>query len=844
MSRITIDGKEYEANPSWATEDTLRAVRDILRGLPSSTRESASQVVNGIKASSDANAKLISDELKNINDGFSRDFMGNSLDVLNDYSRQSMTATVEQRGFTSKLLEKMFMSASESTRRLGREFDITALKSANLGTAFLGLTIGMATYLGKELVNQAVMYRDLYRQGLLYSRAGDSTTASMGRLGNAAIAAGITLKDMQGLLQKYSRVLTRDGIENFSRMSNVVSEFGSQYALTHAESAEYLAEYMEMQRASGVLYTMNNDQIINGAKEQMKHGMEFARQLGISTEELRKQQSEISKTPDMMTAMANIPDHLKATMGPKFQQLIAGMQAGGAKDFSEVLLKLTQSGNLALNDQKLLALRSTGVVGNNIANMMMEISEAFKSGNIGDVADVQRRLAEQFTQLSGSVDPQLIMTLESLRPGVQGFINESNLMKEQMARSSKTDAETRDEAAKKITDTASTFNFLKGAMDSAISKLWQSEGFVTSLQNAMGKLSKYMESGEFQETINKVGDMLITLADNLPTLIRGIGIAADYISEIVGWFNPSNVIPEVEIDSQNIIEKMLGWTAVLFTLPSMIIPLVKNTLVGVFDDVVGLFKTAGMGAVNNLIKVIVGGFSSFDFIKDVVTSITKTAGSLASRFVVFEVLWDTILGVFKGISEFQFDWGFIPNLIFRMAEGFLTGVFGIMRPFYKALAYAAHYIETLFSSEKTMSYDEFSQDFDKQNLLDAKEQELHKLGNIVHDYYLNDERETPAVEQQTYEQTKNQEVTQKSEVEKEQVKRQTQEKEKEEKRKEEEKVYKNKQVSEENVLLNRKIAKNSEDLVSIMDELRGLMERMNDTLITIRNNTKMVPPPQ
>lgn len=723
MSEQISIGGEYVDVPSWALDATMQQILQMLgqiKGLSAAqtaaiasnlqstatntagTNQSVTQMQSAMLASLNAisgqfnqqNQRSVTGQpaVNSLGGSYASGLVSANNDMVNN--------SLMMQGWNGLL-----NIGGNGLKKFGLNTDSTSLKLLGLGVVAAGLAAGALTTIGYKLVEQSNMYRELYASGLLYKESADGMPTSFTKITNAALAAGVPINEFAETLRKHARVINKDGIEKFASMSREVSKYADIYGMTNQESSEYLAEYMEQQRASNTLSTMSRDQVLAGAKKQIETAMEFSRTMGIATKEMLKTKSELADSVNMKTALMSVREDIRGPMGDILKDIGSTLNtASGTESFNNLFLKMVEKGNLAMDSEEYRALSVTQS-GQQLNDILMTMAEQIKAGTI-TTAEAQEQMKElgplmgdlgKVMSSEGLID-SYGKTLTSFKDMAVGAATYS----EQLKNANKA-PKTNEEAAKEVTNLASGIKYFRDILNQVIGGMWESTAFVESIQNGLSRFSAYWEGGGQEQTIKVLQRLAVVIVDHLPIVIDAIVSVADWLTGFFGDVEEPNTenVNAFNQFTNSFLGTVLNWYAVfkvsMFGMKTIIGDIFTTGGKGLRDALSsawGLFKGVFTGAFSTMLS----GFFSGNLLT------TMLRGIVAP----FTLAISSAIGMFDGIMNFDISnvLGSIVNIFLSAGQGLVEGVLAIPAFIENVLAFAWENIKSILSGNGAVSWEE------------------------------------------------------------------------------------------------------------------------------------------
>lgn len=624
--------------PAWATENTLKdLVKSIsdLKGLTSTESAGIRKAIETLNASGGKGTDSTSDALSKLEGIFGKN-ANNAADSkkVNDVHNNLADAANEMQNSTikSRIYNSILDYGQASMFKFGKA---VGLSTDSMGS-LQGVVIGLAAELFKLTVGgikaSLDMYMELYKSGLMYNNMVGSATHGLGVLGQAATNAGTPVMAMAGLLKKYSETISRYGVESFGMIASKVRDLGSSLGLSASESANALAEYMDNQRRMGTLNSMSMDQVEKNAYIQMRTTMDFAREMGVSTDLLKENQKKIADSTEFKAGLATIPAEIRAKMGGVASQILAMFDAKGMGDAGKELMQVMAKGQLARGDKFMTDLMSLGPKGAQAANQMLELGESFKRGNISQEEMIKRSQGIMASMGNLSKDSNIGEFMAKM--GVAG--NNLDYLSSTFAAAAEAEADRKsgksdkdDEIAKSMANMKTVWDKFTNIFTDIGTKLFGNQKFVDSLTYILSNISE------------KMMELMPVLEAKLPTIIQYIG---DMSISLVNFINDL-------AEGKSIFNDFSAWMKTL------------GVIFGVLFVGIGNIITVGGWLVQG-ITWLMGAFEI----------------ALLPLIGVFALVGSVIYGLIDGFMNYDADniWGVVANIFISGVKGIFDMVFGVI----------------------------------------------------------------------------------------------------------------------------------------------------------------------
>lgn len=732
----------------WATEKSVQSLINEISSFKSQTQAQKDQIIKSIidgvsslnsamnnsgatgGGTSDLVATNLVNAINNLNNSIGNiknNTYSNVPNIASGYTYQNNMPTQSGIGGAvpgARLINDEYASISakasafiyNSSRSFASAIGITLPPLNELRKTLFLLPIAAVAGLTKVLVDQGAMYRDLYKNAILYMNSNDDSASSMGKFVSAALKAQMTMTDLSTIMQKYSRVVNREGLDSFATMVAHFKETGYVFGYTTQESAEYLAEYMDQLRNSGALHLMTQQQIMIGAQKQMQQTNELSRAMGITTKEFEEQRKNIASSEGYQSALLSLPEELRRKAGPAMQSVGAALgELGGP--FQTLILKAIQSPTLMMGDE--LAKAAMAMGDQEFIYGVQRFAENIRNG--GEVTQ------ESIMSLMGSIGNmgKNLQGNDVLMAGLQKYgynVNQyaGGILKasEIHANYNKNASKEQDGYIKAMSALSSSVTFIKNIFNQVIGGLWGNKQFVDQITKMMNNLRDTL-TGSVPEMTEGLSNLILKVGhfatELLPKIIDAFSKLADFIGNYLTPMLESEG-EKLGNDTRSFGEKLIAYGA------ATVVGLVGLN-VGMSMAANALFNVARTGVSIGPMWASIAGWGgklaeSFKLIftgTDVMAKsggILSTIGGILKPFTSFTkflgpitILFDGFLGLLRGITEFNPDniGGSIVNIFLRISQGVAEGLMKPIELLVAAIYYAYKKIISFGADDITFS---------------------------------------------------------------------------------------------------------------------------------------------
>lgn len=422
---INITGADWDDNrlPKWATEKTqeqilkttqrsLRVTQDQLKELQKITKE----LSDGLKK----NTKETSERLRNlsseIQEGNKADAEQRRKDRVSPLhvsgragQRQDAVTGVDHNdniyrdfktGLADTASELTGLSGSMNTFNTGpfRNFSGMLGKiTKKLGKA--GSLLGLA---GNLLGRGISLYRDQVNVLRTLNEVGIVMEGTYVDVSRQLVELGMTTEQFEKVMTRTSGSMVTFGTRTLANVTRQTEELvgGFQrFGLTQAEATEYTAELLEQQRLAGVFTARSDAQRAKAFNQSISELTAFSRILGVSREQLLKQNTELLGQADISRRLFTMEEEERANASSSLTRMNAVLNAipGAGQEMAKLFADMS-------------------------ANIIPESSEAFQR-----LVAASPELAHSMAELSKKVmsgaeitDDELLHIVESFGSNLEG----------------------------------------------------------------------------------------------------------------------------------------------------------------------------------------------------------------------------------------------------------------------------------------------------------------------------------------------------------------------------------------------------------------------------------------
>ncbi len=268
-------------------------------------------------------------------------------------------------------------------KKLNDEATLTTKALVVAGVAIGGVVTGLGglvSILKRELPKSIDNYRAL-------NDIGQTFGGSMLQMNIAATEARVGLEDFTKLMKANNLVVGSIGVKAFTSLSNGLKDSLGQFGmlgLSTEQLNEYLGEYMETQRAYGLLERYNQNQAVDSMKSLAIETTKMSALTGKSRADILKSTAAAMKEDSLRAYMSTLNNEQLAQFGPAMQTAInymAGMPKEAGDTLSKALAQTLGRGSAWLADD-VKQLASVGLGG--VGSLMDSLADKVKSGTLSD----------------------------------------------------------------------------------------------------------------------------------------------------------------------------------------------------------------------------------------------------------------------------------------------------------------------------------------------------------------------------------------------------------------------------------------------------------------------------
>ena len=404
----------------------------------------------------------------------------------------------------------------------GSAFEVLSKKTPKVaaGIAGLGLAVG---FLAGKTHNVIDSFKDV-------SVSGVNLTGGLAGLIGSSSSLNMSLDQFAEMTTAHARTINIYGMKQFQKSANQMSRDMRGLGLTTSESADFLADYLEMQRISGHLSGLTATQQMLGAKKLMEQTDKLSQAFGVSREEILSGLKRTFDDPKVQAMVSRMP----AEQAEAFKSATSTLQATMPSlvgNMAEMFSSEAPTVSRAFQD-----LVATGAPG--IANAMLNITEGIKNGLSGaeldaamkdlrhQLADVDiqhltiladngnqaaQSMVEMYNQANRSIEQE-----EKRQERLAKIAEEQGISIEQAIKNEEQRIAQQRQSSAAVQEAMQTFSTMGDKVFAGILEGIDVEEFVNDLTTALESLGKFVVN---------------TLVPVFNTFAKGIG----WITEHVDW---------------------------------------------------------------------------------------------------------------------------------------------------------------------------------------------------------------------------------------------------------------------------------------------------------------------
>lgn len=356
--------------PSWATEDTLSKIHNILKknvsGLQSSTLSAGKQ---GLSPDS---LKALNEELKELNKG-----LEDSADLTerDNIYKQKAEAIYKQYFTTTGLLTTAALAAS-------RAFE----------------------HMKSTMINNVNTFDKLHAAGVVTAGASEGTTDAFKSLGEMVVLASLRLERLGDIMSKYSAI-NAYGTDRFARSLRLASAPLVNLGFSSEAAAELMGAYVETLTGTTDIQNIRDADLAARSVAFGKSLTLLSLAAGVSREKLLAQAKSLNESIEANTVAAEYGSDAALNMS---------LYAASFKDpaLGDAFVKMMSSKLPVLNTAFLnFAKGGLGGLGQQLMN--------FNKSLIGLSPEEMQRRTREFTLGLGDLDPLIVQQKQLAEAGVE-----------------------------------------------------------------------------------------------------------------------------------------------------------------------------------------------------------------------------------------------------------------------------------------------------------------------------------------------------------------------------------------------------------------------------------------
>lgn len=312
MDQVHITGVGNHNNvPMWATEKTQEQIHDVLKDHFKTSDDNDKALKKSIEKMGKKSERVNDDQLtalRRIVDILGSDTGTSTKGGGKQPSSQQKKPTGTPRDFDEVVdkfsrYEKSKKKHDEDKQKQKENAENAAIKylkdfGSNLKSVSSKLQ-DFGTFLVRTYEDQSKAYMQAYKSGAQLS--GSLTEAA----GEAATAS-LRLDEWGNVLSENAAIINKFGRKEFVRTVKEMNASLAHGTVVGNEMATYLANYLDTQRLVGILEERDHARSLEHAKRNFEVADKFAAALGMSREELMKQQNALRQDAQARVAMSNL----------------------------------------------------------------------------------------------------------------------------------------------------------------------------------------------------------------------------------------------------------------------------------------------------------------------------------------------------------------------------------------------------------------------------------------------------------------------------------------------------------------------------------------------------------
>ena len=253
------------------------------------------------------------------------------------------------------------------------------------------LVIGAFTMLYEKAFDLVHTFENSYASGVVFSGGLEQMNDLVGE-------SGLSLRDFTNIVDKHSQsfaALGAVGVQNVMRSFKGLTRDGASLMMTLQDATEGIMEYMDIQRESGMLTRMSDQDVAKGASEFYKNVNSIIELTGKSREEIAKTTKSVLEKPDVEQYLRTLSDDIRknfndktlpalSAFGPEIADkmsssfaAIGTMGTAGLYAFDENLAQMVQAlpGVSGAFNQAIQSFKT----GENVTDNMLKLDDALRN---------------------------------------------------------------------------------------------------------------------------------------------------------------------------------------------------------------------------------------------------------------------------------------------------------------------------------------------------------------------------------------------------------------------------------------------------------------------------------
>jgi hypothetical protein len=293
-----------------------------------------------------------------------------------------------------------------TTKDLNKEFKESSktFKGAMVGMGLIGGILGQ---LYGQFTSTIKVFAELTDIGV-------STTMSYKGLSKSLAEIGMSLDQFQAIAQRYSTVIGKMGMAQFTEIVTGVGKGFHKFGLTMAEGAEWAAEYLQQQRLLGNFSIYNQRGMNEAVRSNIERLTAYSKVLNVSRSELQEAQTRAAQDSMVQSRLMTMSADQAQKANKAYLDVVARLESFGATGLANKFIEM-----FGFNDPEMSAAYEelAGTSASAILDQMKDLHRMATEGIMPKDADIEK-LGKQAVQF---IQDQGYTIQEAMRGGNQGI---------------------------------------------------------------------------------------------------------------------------------------------------------------------------------------------------------------------------------------------------------------------------------------------------------------------------------------------------------------------------------------------------------------------------------------